>query len=148
VADDVDLAIRPARREDLAEVERLMVLAFPDVLGPALGDRPLKVKVETLLRLRAGRPDPTAGTVVARTRDGELAGVSRFVTADMRDAPILTRLAALRPLGVLGALRFLAVVSIAFIRYRPAPDEAFLSGIAVEERFRGRSVARRLLEFV
>jgi ribosomal protein S18 acetylase RimI-like enzyme len=143
---DDGITIRPAGLEDLAAVERLLLSTSPDALERAFGKRTADVRVEALVRLRLVRPDPTEGTLIARTRTGELAGFARYTTAEMRAAPVRKRIAALRPLGLLGIVRFAVVATLAFHRYMPESDEVYLSGIGVDPRFRRRGLALRLIQ--
>jgi ribosomal protein S18 acetylase RimI-like enzyme len=140
-----DVQIRAATAADIEAVERLALQEFAPVLDVAFGARRAAVKLDVLVRLRRCRPEPVRGLLVAQTAGGAIAGFAGYTTAEMRGAGLVPRLVALRPLGVAGALRFAAAAALTFSRYRPGAGEVYLSGYAVEPRFRGQGIARRLL---
>jgi ribosomal protein S18 acetylase RimI-like enzyme len=136
--------IRPARLDDLESIERIALAGSPEVYRPLLGGAPAGAQVEALVGLREARPDPLDGLLVAEAA-GEVVGFVRWSVAEERDAPAARQVAALRPLGILRALRFLLVALLAVRRYRPQPGEAYFSGLGVVPSQRGRGLGALLV---
>lgn len=137
------MEIRAATLDDLEAVERLLIRTFSGQGRSVLGDMPEDRQVQVRLEMRRTAPDPTAGLLVAV--DGPVvAGVVAMETAETAGLPGLATLRALRPLGLTGMARFFAL-SVATL-YRPAPDEAYLLGMAVAPEYRRRGLAARLTQ--
>ena len=136
------LAMRPATLADLDEIDRLLVETFGRGAGAALGGVPEEVQLQLRRDLRGLNPDPTAGLLVA-TDGAAIAGVVAVERAETAGRLGAAALPVLRWLGPLGALRFfLAALAT---RYRPAPDEAYLSCLAVAPSHRRQGVGEWLL---
>ncbi len=131
------MVIEPAALGDLPAVERLLIATFHGHLCPSAVERQARVRL-------ALRPAPPAGLIVARM-EAALTGVVTVVTAETAGLPSPAWLPALRPLGLLGAARFLAT-ALRTSLYRPRPDEAYLFGLAVAPAYRRRGIAARLLD--
>ena len=134
--------IRPARLDDLEAVDRLLVETFGNSAGSVFAGVPAEVQLRLRRRLRRLAARPAEGLLVAAGRTG-IAGVVLLATAESHGRPPLAALAALRPLGVLGLIRF-CVAAWATI-HRPAADEVYLFGLAVAPSHRRQGIAELLL---
>jgi ribosomal protein S18 acetylase RimI-like enzyme len=136
------LEYRGATAGDLEAVERLLLATFGAGPWAALRGIPPDLALGVRLALRRAAPDPTGGLLVAC--DGPaLAGVIAFETAETADPPGLAALRHLRPLGLPAALRVLA--RLRATAYRPAPDEAYFWGLAIEPPYRRRGLGAGLI---
>ncbi len=139
------IEIRPGTVAEIEAIEELTLRSFPRIFQASLGNRPLEIQRPVLAGLRLAKRRPAEGILVA-VNGPELVGVIMGSTREGSAGYEKSRLHALAPLGFAGSLRFLLVTMAIYSRYRPAPDEVYLYGLAVAPAYRRRGLARALVE--
>ncbi len=140
--------IRPATATDIPALERLMLANFPHLFTGTMGNAPDAVKLQVLIALRHARRDPVGGHFVATAPDGAVVAMLAYETHAMTGGTTGGRLAALRPLGWGGMVRFIGVAQLAFIHQSPDADEVYIRNGAVDSAYRRHGLALRLLQTI
>ena len=143
----MNIEIRPTTQTDIEAAETLILQAFSNTFRPVFGNRSLETQVQVHVALRRTRSQPTDGIMVAMEND-TLVGVNLWKTAEMGTRYRAGLLRALSPLGPLGILRFLLVNLTVYWRYKPAPKEAYLCGLAVTPTHRHQGIGLALMQRV
>ena len=138
--------IRPARVEELADVERMVLTSFPHLFQPLFGPLPVAQQIEIMMTLRRTRVDPTAGLFVAVDEGEQVVGTMAFEHAALHTEVTPERLRAVMSLGLRAAIRFAFVSNFVLIKERPAADEFIIRSGAVLPAWRRHGVAARLIQ--
>lgn len=140
----VEVAVRPARLDDIPEIIALHREAFADTFGGAFGpgrvERGANALATTWRRQGSGA---LRGMLIAE-HTGHVIGTTTLRTAEMGSEPSgIAELAFQEELGVWGAMRSLFALSL--LDHRVERYEGFIADVAVLPDYRRGGVARAML---
>ncbi|MEE8600103.1 GNAT family N-acetyltransferase [Euzebya tangerina] len=140
----MSVQIAPAQPGEEEVAERLVLESFPQLFTLLMGSRSTATKLAVLTNLRRCRQDPTAGIVLARV-GADAVGVVAYETPAEPSAPLRSRVTALRPLGVLGALRFIVLGRLIITVATPPEHGVYMRNAAIDPAHRGGGIAYALV---
>ena len=138
---------RPAVETDIFAIERLVLHNFPHLMRALMGNKPDYVKHRVLIGLRQTRAHPVDNVFVATNGANKPIGVVSYDTVESVTGFKKGRLAVLKPLGILGALRFLLAARYAFFKYIPVSDDVYMRTLAIDKAYRRQGVGCHLWQY-
>lgn len=138
---------RPAVEADIVAIERLVLHNFPHLMHALMGSRPDYIKHKVLIGLRQTRLHPIANVFVATNEAEKPIGVVAYDTRDSVTGFNKGRLAALKPLGIMGMLRFLLMARYAFYKYMPVDEDVYMRTLAIDRTYRRQGVGCQLWQY-
>jgi ribosomal protein S18 acetylase RimI-like enzyme len=141
------IQIREATVADIPQVERLILENFPPLFQMTMGQKPASVKHQVMVNLRLTRQDPVAGLLVADTDEGETIGTFAYELPGTYMGYSAGRLKALRPLGPIGAIRFVLLARLLFVTHPSKPGEVYIRSAATKPTYRQGGIASQFLTY-
>lgn len=139
------IAIQPAAIDDIPVVEKLILDGFPHLFNLTMGGAAESIKHQVLINLRMTRIQPVGGVIKAVNEQREIVGTLSYETLEMYSGFSADRFRAVRPLGILGAVRFMLLARLLFVGHKPASDEVYMRSASVVPAYRSRGISTTML---
>lgn len=144
IANTID--IRPATKEELETAELLRAKMFQKGEDSAAKRAAIARQIKVRLKIGELVGEPPGHTLIAWDNDKAVGVMYVEMKEHSNPVPGLAGLWALRPLGIVGIVRYLM---LALLAYRARhPDEAYLHSLAILPAYRKRGIATRLLHAI